>query len=75
MDALNYYSDKIKSGDISEDSVLYYLTLATYFNNDLESSRGYYERYRNTKQGQLTYKDVDFDSLKELFKQSDRNAR
>ncbi len=74
-EALHFYVDKVKSGYIKEDSALFELTLTYYLTGDFANSKKYYERYRVTKSGQLTFKEVDFDSLRKVFDHRESNSR
>jgi hypothetical protein len=66
-EALRYYTDKIAAKTVTEDSILFDLTTMYYYNNQLENARAYYDRYRKTKRGQMTFKDVEFDSLVKIL--------
>ena len=73
-EAVKYYTDKIAAKTVTEDSVLFDLTTVYYYNGELQKARAYYERYRVTKWGQMTFKDVEFDSLVKILN-GDSNAR
>lgn len=50
-----------------EDSILIDLSIVNLANRKIEESKEYYERYRVTYLGQMTFKDVDFDSARHIF--------
>jgi tetratricopeptide (TPR) repeat protein len=61
--ALALYNELIDAGNIVEDSVLFDLSRVNFYNGDIEKSKQYYERYRSTKWGQVTFKEIEFDSV------------
>jgi tetratricopeptide (TPR) repeat protein len=73
--ALDFYDNRIKSGKFIEDSILLDLTMVNLSNNKIEESKEYYERYRATSRGQMIFKDIDFDSARQIFTGEPGNAR
>jgi tetratricopeptide (TPR) repeat protein len=73
--ALDFYDNGIKSGKFIEDSILMDLTMANLANNRIDESRKYYERYRATNIGQMTFKDIEFDSARQILMGEAGNAR
>lgn len=73
--ALDYYDNGIKSGRFIEDSILMDLTMVNLANNKVFESRDYYERYRATSRGQMIFKDVEFDSARQILMGESGNAR
>jgi tetratricopeptide (TPR) repeat protein len=72
--ALDFYDSGMKSGKLIEDSILVDLTLVNLANNRIDESKKYYERYRRTNTGRMTFKDIEFDSARKMF-MGERNAR
>ena len=73
--ALDFYDNGMKSGKLVKDSILLDLTMVNLANNNIDDARDYYERYRATYRGQMTFKDVDFDSARQIFMGDTGNAR
>jgi tetratricopeptide (TPR) repeat protein len=65
--ALDFYDQGIKSDKFIEDSILIDLTMVNLANNKIDESKEYYERYRKTYVGQMTFKDIEFDSARQIF--------
>jgi hypothetical protein len=70
--ALDFYDEAIKSGKVTEDSILLDLCIVNLANGNMAESRKYYEKYRTTPKGQLTFKEIDFDSAHLLLDSSEQ---
>jgi hypothetical protein len=65
--ALDFYVGGIESDKFIEDSILIDLTMVNLANNKIDQSKEYYERYRKTYVGKMTFKDIEFDSARKMF--------
>jgi len=72
--ALDFYDNGLKAGKFKEDSILLDLAMVNLANDKIDEAREYYERFRVTSRGQTTFKDIEFDSARQIF-MGEGNAR
>lgn len=73
--ALDFYDNGMKSGKLIEDSILMDLTMVNLANNRIDEAKEYFERYRETYRGQMAFKDIEFDSARQILMGERSSAR